>query len=114
MNRAKNATRIVKQKRPDIMIDGEMQANVALSSELLQGEYNFSTLKEEANILVFPNLSSGNIAYKMMDTFGQAQVVGPMLLGMRKAVNVLEQNSNVESILNLTAITVVQAQGGLR
>ena len=113
MNRAKNATRIVKQKRPDIMIDGEMQANVALSTELLQGEYNFSSLKEEANILVFPNLSSGNIAYKMMDTFGQAQVVGPMLLGMRKAVNILEQNSNVESILNLTAITVVQAQGGL-
>jgi len=113
MNRAKNATRIVKQKRPDIMIDGEMQANVALSSELLNGEYNFSSLKDEANILVFPNLSSGNIAYKMMDTFGQAQVVGPMLLGMRKAVNILEQNSNVESILNLTAITVVQAQGGL-
>ncbi len=113
MNRAKNATRIVKQKRPDIMIDGEMQANIALSQELLDGEYSFSSLKEEANILVFPNLSSGNIAYKMMDTFGQAQVVGPMLLGMRKAVNVLEQNSNVESILNLTAITVVQAQGGL-
>jgi malate dehydrogenase (oxaloacetate-decarboxylating)(NADP+) len=113
MNRAKTATKIVKEKRPDIMIDGEMQANVALSTEMLKEEYSFSTLKEEANILVFPNLSSGNIAYKMMDTFGQAEVVGPVLLGMRRAVNILEQNSKVESILNLTAITVVQAQGGL-
>jgi malate dehydrogenase (oxaloacetate-decarboxylating)(NADP+) len=114
MNRAKNATRIVKELRPDIIIDGEMQANVALSTELLKEEYEFSSLKEEANILVFPNLSSGNIAYKMMGTFGGAQVVGPMLLGMRKPVNILEQNCSVESILNLTAITVVQAQGGLK
>jgi malate dehydrogenase (oxaloacetate-decarboxylating)(NADP+) len=93
------------------MIDGEMQVNVALSTELLQNHYKFSTLKEEANILVFPNLSSGNIAYKMMATIGQAQVVGPILLGMSQPVNILEQNSSVEAILNLTAITAVQAQG---
>ncbi len=113
MNRAKTAAKIVKELRPDIMIDGEMQVNVALSTELLQNNYKFSSLKEEANILVFPNLSSGNIAYKMMDTLGNAQVVGPILLGMNQAVNVLEQNSTVESILNLTAITAVQAQGDL-
>ncbi len=111
MNRAKNATKIVKESRPDIIIDGEMQANVALSTQLLQSNYKFSSLKEEANILVFPNLSSGNIAYKMMDTLGEAKVVGPILLGMKKAVNILEQNSSVESILNLTAITAVQSEG---
>jgi malate dehydrogenase (oxaloacetate-decarboxylating)(NADP+) len=111
MNRAKTAAQTVKETRPDIMIDGEMQVNVALSTELLQNHYKFSTLKEEANILVFPNLSSGNIAYKMMATIGQAQVVGPILLGMSQPVNILEQNSSVEAILNLTAITAVQAQG---
>ncbi len=111
MNRAKNAAKTVKKIRPDIMIDGEMQVNVALSTSLLNEYYEFSSLKEEANILVFPNLSSGNIAYKMMDSLGEAQVLGPILLGMKQAVNILEQNSNVESILNLTAITVVQAQG---
>ncbi|MBN2693679.1 NADP-dependent malic enzyme [bacterium] len=110
VDRARGAVEIVKRKRPDLTIDGEMQANVALSSNLLKKEYPFSDLKEEANILIFPNLSSGNISYKMMGTIGGAQVVGPILLGIDKPINILEKNSSVDSIVNLAIFTVVQAQ----
>ncbi len=113
VERVQEATKIVKQKRPDIIIDGEMQVNVALSTELLQREYPFSDLKEEANVLIFPNLSSGNISYKLMNSMGNAKTIGPILLGMKKAVNVLSKNSKVDSIIDLMAITVVQAQGDI-
>ncbi len=110
VSRARGAVEIVKEKRPDLVIDGEMQANVALSTNLLKKEYPFSNLKEEANVLIFPNLSSGNISYKMMGAIGGAQVVGPVLLGIDKPINILEKSSSVDSIVNLAIVTVVQAQ----
>ncbi len=102
------ATRIAKKLRPDLMIDGEMQANVALSAEDRKN-YPFSSLKGDANVLIFPNLDAGNAAYKMLAAAGGADVVGPMLLGMNKPVSVLQQNATVDGIVHMTAITVSQA-----
>ncbi|MDP3278186.1 MAG: NADP-dependent malic enzyme [Deltaproteobacteria bacterium] len=102
------AVALVKERRPDLMIDGEMQADVALIPALRQ-EWNFSELKGPANVLVFPSLGAGNIAYKLLASFGGAEAVGPMLLGMRKPVTVLQRNCDVETIVSMAAITVAQA-----
>ena len=72
----------------------------------------FSTLKHDANVLIFPNLDSANIAYKMLWRFGGAEVIGPLLLGMNKPVSVLQQNASVQDIVNLAAVTALRAQGG--
>lgn len=103
-----DATRLVKAKRPDLIVDGEMQVNVALD-EQDRANYPFSTLTGSANVLIFPNLDAGNSAYKMLSVAGSADVVGPMLLGMRKPVSVVQQNDTVDSIVHITAITVAQA-----
>jgi len=95
-------------RRPDLIIDGEMQVNLALNPADRQN-YPFSTLKGEANVLIFPNLDAGNAAYKLLAAAGGADVVGPMLLGMNKPVSVLQQNATVDSIVHMTAITVSQA-----
>jgi len=102
------ATRLAKMRRPDLIIDGEMQVNLALNPADRQN-YPFSTLKGEANVLIFPNLDAGNAAYKLLAAAGGADVVGPMLLGMNKPVSVLQQNATVDSIVHMTAITVSQA-----
>jgi malate dehydrogenase (oxaloacetate-decarboxylating)(NADP+) len=86
-----------------------MQANVALDPND-RARYPFSELKGSANVLVFPNLDAGNAAYKLLAVAGGADVVGPMLLGMRKPVNVLQQGASVDAIVHMTAITVTQAQ----
>jgi malate dehydrogenase (oxaloacetate-decarboxylating)(NADP+) len=74
-------------------------------------EFPFSTLKEDANVFVFPNLDSANIAYQMLEELGGAEVIGPVLLGMEKPVNVLQMGTSVQSIVNLAAITALRAQG---
>lgn len=102
------ATAIVKQRCPDLMIDGEMQADVALS-EAAREPYSFSTLQGAANVLIFPNLDAGNAAYKLLAATGGGDVVGPIVLGMRKAVNVLQQGSSVDAIIHVTAMTVARA-----
>jgi malate dehydrogenase (oxaloacetate-decarboxylating)(NADP+) len=102
------ATRMVKARRPDLMVDGEMQANVALDEEA-RGPYPFSRLKGRANVLIFPNLDAGNAAYKLLAVTGGADVVGPMVLGLDKPVNVLQQGASVDSIVHMTAITVAQS-----
>ena len=102
------ATRLVKARRPDLMVDGEMQANVALDPAD-QANYPFSALQGAANVLVFPNLDAGNAAYKLLSVIGGADVVGPILLGMKKPVSVLQQNARVDSIVHITGITVAQA-----
>ncbi|HEY2408669.1 MAG TPA: NADP-dependent malic enzyme [Polyangiaceae bacterium] len=102
------ATALVKAKMPELMIDGEMQANVALDEEA-RAPYPFSRLKGAANVLVFPNLDAGNAAYKLLSVIGGGDVIGPIVLGMRKPVNVLQQGANVDSIVHMTAITVARA-----
>ena len=105
-----NAVQIVKQRRPDITIDGEMQADTAVVPEILNGIYEFNTLKKRANVLIFPSLEAGNIAYKLMARLGGARAIGPILMGTSEAVHVVERNSEVEDIVNTTALAVIDAQ----
>jgi malate dehydrogenase (oxaloacetate-decarboxylating)(NADP+) len=102
------AVALVKARRPDLMIDGEMQANVALDEDA-RGPYPFCKLKGAANVLIFPNLDAGNAAYKLLAAAGGADIVGPMVMGMKKPVNVLQQGANVDAIVHMTAITVARA-----
>ncbi|MCR6721133.1 MAG: phosphate acyltransferase [Chitinophagaceae bacterium] len=105
------ARRIVKEKMPSLIVDGEMQANVAFNKELLKENYPFSELVDkDVNTLVFPNLASGNIAYNILKELGGADAVGPILLGLKKPVHVLQLGSSVHSIVNMALITVVDAQ----
>jgi malate dehydrogenase (oxaloacetate-decarboxylating)(NADP+) len=108
-NKVKSAVQIVKSKRPDINIDGEMQADTAVIPEIAEKDYPFSSIKGDANVLIFPDLNSGNIAYKLMARIGQATVVGPVLLGMKKPIHVLQKGATVDDIINMTAIAVVEA-----
>jgi len=109
-NKVAKATKIVKQKRPDIIIDGEMQADTAVVPEILNGNYDFSDLKGAANVLIFPNLEAGNIAFKLMDRLGGAESIGPILMGVSKPIHVLQRNCEVNDIVNMTAIAVIDAQ----
>jgi malate dehydrogenase (oxaloacetate-decarboxylating)(NADP+) len=105
------ATRLAKERYKDLVIEGEMQANTALNKELQQELYPFSSLaKEGANTLIFPNLASANIAYKLLMEIGGADAIGPILLGMKKPVHVLQLGSSIREIVNMTAIAVVDAQ----
>jgi malate dehydrogenase (oxaloacetate-decarboxylating)(NADP+) len=102
------AVALVQAQCPDLMIDGEMQANIALDDEA-RAPYAFSKLKSPANVLIFPNLDAGNAAYKLLQVTGAADVVGPMVLGLRKPVNVLQQGASVDAIVHMTSITVARA-----
>lgn len=105
------AVRLAKAKFPELNIDGDIQANVALDTKIQQENYPFSDLAEKgANTLIFPNLESGNIAYKLLMEIGGAQTIGPILLGMKRPVHVLQLGSSVREIVNMAAITVVDAQ----
>jgi malate dehydrogenase (oxaloacetate-decarboxylating)(NADP+) len=108
--KVKEATKIVKQKRPDLMVDGEMQADFAVVPEILENTFPFSEIKGRANVLVFPDLNAGNIAYKLMARIGQATVIGPVLMGMKKPIHVLQRGATVDDIINMTAIAVVEAK----
>jgi malate dehydrogenase (oxaloacetate-decarboxylating)(NADP+) len=105
------ATALVKSLRPDIVIDGEMQANVALSDEAREPYADFCRLDAPANVLIFPNLGAGNIAYKMLGALSDAALIGPIVLGMRKPVNVIPQDATVDTIVHITAITVARIEG---
>jgi malate dehydrogenase (oxaloacetate-decarboxylating)(NADP+) len=105
------ATQKAKAKYPHLVIDGEMQANIALNPKMLQENYPFSELAETgANTLIFPDLASGNIAYKLVQEIGGAEAIGPILMGMRKPVHVLQLGSSIREIINMVAIAVVEAQ----
>jgi malate dehydrogenase (oxaloacetate-decarboxylating)(NADP+) len=106
------AVKLVKEKRPDLMIDGEMQVDTAVVSERLEAEFPFSDLKSGANVLIFPNLDAGNIAYKLFQRLTDATVIGPILTGMRKPVHVIQRGDTVGDIFNMTAIAVVEAEAG--
>ena len=105
------ARKIVKEKMPTLLVDGEMQASVAFNNELLKENYPFSELVDkEVNTLIFPNLASGNIAYNLMKELETADAVGPILLGLKKPVHILQLGSTVRSIFNMALIAVVDAQ----
>ena len=105
------ATRMLHEEYPDMLVDGDVQANVALRPEILKENYEFSPLaKEGANTFIFPNLMAGNIAYKLMNEMGGAEIIGPILLGMKKPVHILSLGSTVREIVNIAAIAVVDAQ----
>jgi malate dehydrogenase (oxaloacetate-decarboxylating)(NADP+) len=105
------ATALVRQRKPDLEVDGEIQVYLATLEEVRKPEFPFSTLKENANVFVFPNLDAANIAYQMLENVGGAEVIGPVLLGMQRPVNVLQMGTSVQSIVNLAAITALRAQG---
>ena len=94
----------------DFPVDGEMQADTAVVEEMLTGDYSFSELDQPANVLVFPNLEAGNIAYKLLQRLGGAEAIGPMLVGMDKPVHVLQRGDEVKDIVNLAGVAVVDAQ----
>ena len=108
--KVKQATELVKKLRPELMVDGEMQADTALVPEIIEKEFPFSSLKGRPNVLIFPDLNSGNIAYKLMARIGQASVVGPILMGMKKPIHVLQRGATVDDIINMTAIAVAEAR----
>jgi malate dehydrogenase (oxaloacetate-decarboxylating)(NADP+) len=105
------ATSLVRQHHPELEIDGEIQVDVATNAEVRGAEFPFSTLREDANVFVFPSLDAANIAYQMLAKVGGAEVIGPVLLGMNKPVSVLQMGTSVQSIVNLAAITALRAQG---
>jgi malate dehydrogenase (oxaloacetate-decarboxylating)(NADP+) len=109
-NKVAAATRIVKKRRPDLEIDGEMQADTAVVTGILQTTYDFCDLKGKANVLIFPSLESGNIAYKLMNRLGGAEAIGPILMGLNNSIHVLQRNCDVNDIVNMTAIAVLDAQ----
>jgi malate dehydrogenase (oxaloacetate-decarboxylating)(NADP+) len=104
------ATQLVKSRRPELMVDGEMMADVALSPALRDDDYSFSDLAGEANVLVFPSLEAANVAYKLLQHLGGAVAIGPILVGMAKPVHVLSRGADVTDIANMAAIAVIDAQ----
>ena len=105
------ARKIVKEKMPALLVDGEMQASVAFNKELMKENYPFSELADkDVNTLIFPNLASGNIAYNLLKELETADAVGPILLGLKKPVHILQLGSSVRSIINMALVAVVDAQ----
>jgi malate dehydrogenase (oxaloacetate-decarboxylating)(NADP+) len=112
-DKVRQATALVKERAKGLIVDGEMQADTAIVPELIAEDYPFSQVKGDANVLIFPNLEAGNIAYKLMMRMGGAEALGPILMGMAKPVHVLARGSEVEEIVNMAAIAVVHAQAGV-
>lgn len=106
----KVAADIVKQKRPDLVVDGDIQADTAVSGDIVERIFPFCHIKGGANILIFPNLESSNISYKLLQQVGKAEVLGPFLMGMRKSANVLQRTTTVDGIFNSVVMTTLEAQ----
>jgi malate dehydrogenase (oxaloacetate-decarboxylating)(NADP+) len=112
-DKVRRATELVKLKANGLVVDGEMMADTALVPELTAEDYPFSWIKGDANVLIFPSLEAGNIAYKLMMRMGGAEALGPILMGLSKPVHVLARGCGVEEIINMTSIAVVHAQVGV-
>jgi malate dehydrogenase (oxaloacetate-decarboxylating)(NADP+) len=106
------ATEIIKHRAPDLVVDGEMQADTALMPDFIERHFPFSKLKEPANVFIFPDLNAGNIAYKLGQRMGGMTAIGPILVGLSKPVHVLHRVSDVNEIVDMAAIAVVDAQQG--
>jgi len=109
-DKVKEAVALVKQRRPDLIIEGEMQADTAVFSEVAQEEYPWSVIQGDANVLVFPSLDAANAAYKLLWRLGGAEAIGPILQGLAKPVHVLQRGVDVNDIVNMAAIAVLDAQ----
>lgn len=109
-DKVRKAVELLHHADPALIVDGEVMADVAVSSEMLGGTYPFNRLKGSANVLVFPDLNSANITYKLLSTLGEAQTFGPILMGMSKPVHLLPRGAGVEEIVRTAAIAVVDAQ----
>ena len=106
-----DAVKILHRDYPELIVDGEIQANFALNREMRMRKFPFSKLQDKkVNTLIFPNLSSGNIAYKIMQELGEAEAIGPILLGMNKPIHIVPIDCSVREIVNMTAIAVIDAQ----
>ena len=108
--KVRKAVELLHRADPSLVVDGEVMADVAVSPELLEKSYPFSTLKGGANVLIFPDLASANIAYKLLSKLGGGETLGPLLMGMGKPVHVVPRDTEVEEIVNVAAIAVVDAQ----
>lgn len=107
----REAKKILEREYPDLIVDGEIQANFALNKELRNEIFPFSELaRKNTNTLIFPNLAAGNIAYKLMLEMGEFESIGPILLGMKKPVHILQLGSSVREIVNMVTIAVTDAQ----
>ena len=105
------ATRIIHEQDPNLIVDGEVQANFALNSSLMEENFSFSSLtNKKVNTLIFPNLSAGNIAYKLLQEITEGDAVGPVLVGLSKSIHVLQMGSTVREIINMVKVAVVDAQ----
>jgi malate dehydrogenase (oxaloacetate-decarboxylating)(NADP+) len=110
--KVRRATELVREREPWLIVDGEMQADTAVTPTILEETYPFSSIKGGANVLIFPNLEAGNIAYKLLHAVGGAEIIGPILMGTSKPVHVLSRGASVDDIVNIAAIAVVDAQDG--
>lgn len=107
----RDAVKILHERNPNLIVDGELQANFALNNEMLKEQFPFSPLVgNKVNTLIFPNLAAGNIAYKMMQEIGESEAIGPLLLGMKNPVHILQLGSSVREIVNMVTLAVVDAQ----
>ncbi|MFY8161539.1 MAG: NADP-dependent malic enzyme [Candidatus Kapaibacteriota bacterium] len=109
-DKMRKALEIIKQKAPELMVDGEMQADTAVSRDIIEEEFPFSNLSKSANVLIFPNLDASNIAYKLLNKLGNTNIIGPVLLGTASPVHILQYGSDLKEIIDMTAIAVVDAQ----
>ena len=104
------ATAILHRDHPDLIVDGEIQANFAINQEMLAESFPFSQLNQrKVNILIFPNLSAGNISYKLLKEMGGLEAQGPVLLGMKKSVHILQMGSSAKEIVDMVRLAVVDA-----
>ncbi len=108
--RVRRAVDLFKEARPDIPVDGEMQADSAVVPDLLAQRRPGGSLDQAANVLVFPNLTAANASYKLLNRLGGAEVIGPILTGLSKTVHVLQRDASVSDVVNMTAIAVAEAQ----
>ena len=109
--RVREAVKILHKDNPDLIVDGDIQANIALNKDVRDSLFPFSKLNgKDVNVLVFPTLSSGNIGYKLMQTLGRAEIIGPIVLGMNKPVHIVPINCSVKEIIDIAVIAAVDAQ----
>jgi malate dehydrogenase (oxaloacetate-decarboxylating)(NADP+) len=108
--KVRHAVELVRQRAPGLMVEGEMQADTAVVREILEQTYPFAALGGPANVLVFPNLEAGNIAYKLLARIGGCEAIGPILTGLSRPLHVLQRGAEVNDIVNMAAVAVVDAQ----